>query len=100
MSELQMWKILVTFFDIKGIVHFKLIPQDHTVNQACYVQILKWLHEAVNRKGLELWPSDRILHYDSISAHKTLSVKQILAQKSITKMEHPPSSSDLALNDF
>jgi hypothetical protein len=29
-----------------------------------------------------------------------LSVKQFLAQKSITEMEHPPSSPDLAPNDF
>jgi hypothetical protein len=29
-----------------------------------------------------------------------LSVKQLLAKKSITEMEHPPYSPDLALNDF
>jgi hypothetical protein len=29
-----------------------------------------------------------------------LFVKQFLAQKSITEMEHPPCSSDLAPNDF
>jgi hypothetical protein len=29
-----------------------------------------------------------------------LSSKQFLAQKSITGMEHPPYSPDLALNDF
>jgi hypothetical protein len=31
---------------------------------------------------------------------KALSVKQFLAQKSITGMEHPPYSPDLAPNDF
>jgi hypothetical protein len=34
------------------------------------------------------------------SAHKTLSVKQFLAQKCITEIEHPPCSSDLGPNDF
>jgi len=28
------------------------------------------------------------------------SVKQLLAQKSYTEMEHPPYSPDLGLNDF
>jgi hypothetical protein len=33
-------------------------------------------------------------------AHKALSVKQFLAQKSITEMEHPLCSPDLSPNDF
>jgi hypothetical protein len=48
----------------------------------------------------ELWPSDWILHHDNALVHKTLSVKQFPAQKSITEMEHPPCSSDLVPNDF
>jgi len=43
-----------------------------------------------------------ILHYDTVPAHKVLSEKQLLAQKSITELEHPPHSHspDLAPNDF
>jgi transposase len=47
----------------------------------------------------ELWPSDWILLHDNAPAHKVLSVKHFLAQKSITEVEHPPCSPDLALND-
>jgi hypothetical protein len=68
------------------------------VNQAYYVEIIKRLHEAVRRKGPELWPSDGILHHGSAAAHKAPSVKQFLPQKSITEMEHPPYSPDLAPN--
>jgi hypothetical protein len=75
--------------NIKDAVHFKLIPQGQTVNQAYYAETLKQLHEAVCRKGPELWPNDWILHHDNALANKALSVKQFLAQKSITKMEHP-----------
>jgi hypothetical protein len=60
------------------------------VNEAYYVQILKRLREAVRRKRPKLWPNDWILQYDNAPAHKALSVKQFLVQKSITEMEHPP----------
>jgi transposase len=52
----------------------------------------------VCRKTPELWPNDWILHNDNASAHKALSVKQFLAQKSISRMEHPSYASDLAPN--
>jgi histone-lysine N-methyltransferase SETMAR len=64
------------------------------------VEILKQLHESMHRKRPELWPSDWNLHHDNAPAHKVHSVKQILAQKSITEMKHPPYFPDLAPNDF
>jgi hypothetical protein len=73
--------MLITFFDIKGSVHFEFISQSQTINQAYYVEILKQLHEVVHRKRPELWPSDWILHHNNDAAHKSLSVKQFLAQK-------------------
>jgi hypothetical protein len=175
MSKSQMKKIHITFFDIKGTVHFDFIPQDQTVSHAYYVEILKRLREAVRRKRPGLCPQQLgfdsrrglgtflfttasrtalgpsqppiqwvgvmrpgreadhsppsgaeikeyvelylhspirlhgvvlrdnftfYLYYDHAPAHKALSVKQFLAQKSITEMEHPPYSPDLAPNDF
>jgi hypothetical protein len=41
-----------------------------------------------------------ILQHDNAPAHKTLSVKQFLSQKSITEMEHPLCTPDFASNDF
>jgi hypothetical protein len=100
MSKPQIKKILITFFDIKGDVPFEFVLQGQTVNKVYYVEILKRLREAVSRKSPEVWPYDWILHHDNPPAHKALSVKQFLAQKSITEMEHPPYSPDLAPNDF
>jgi hypothetical protein len=54
----------------------------------------------VHRRRPEFWPSNWILHHDYAPPHKALSVKQFLPQKSITKMEHPFCSPDLALKDF
>jgi transposase len=59
------------------------------------VEILKWLHEAMHKKRPELWLNDWILR-----SHKAISVKQFLAEKSITEIEHPPYCPDLAPADF
>jgi histone-lysine N-methyltransferase SETMAR len=64
------------------------------------MEILKRLLEAVPRKRPELWPNDWILHHDNAPAHKALSVKQFLVQKSIIEMQHLSYSPDLAPNDF
>jgi hypothetical protein len=85
---------LITFFNI-----IRFIPQGQTVNQGYYVEILKRLREGVCIKRSELWSNDWILHHDNAPAHKALSVKQFLAKKSITEMEHLPYSPDLAPND-
>jgi hypothetical protein len=98
MSKSQMKTMLISFFHIKGIVHFASIPHCQTVKQAHYVEILKRLHEAVRRKRPELWPNDWILYHDNAPAHKVLSVKHFLVQKSVTEMEH--YSPDLAPNEF
>jgi hypothetical protein len=73
MSKSQMKTMLITFFDIKGIVRFEFIPQGQTVNQAYYAEIVKRLCEAVHRKRLQLWSNNWILHHDNAPAHKALS---------------------------
>jgi transposase len=74
--------------------------EHQTVSQAYYMEILKWLREAVptNRPGL--WSNGWILHHDDVPAHETLSVKDFLAQKPITETQLPPSSPDLVPNDW
>jgi histone-lysine N-methyltransferase SETMAR len=90
----------ITFFHVKGICHSEFIPKGHTVIQIYYVEIIKLLPEAVRSKRPELWHKDWIPHIDNAPAHKAPYVKQSLTQESITKMEHPPYSPDLASNDL
>jgi hypothetical protein len=93
--------MIISSFGIRDVDHFEFIPQGRTVIQTYYLEILKWLHEAVPRKRPELLPNDWILHHDNALAHKALSIKQFLAQKSITEIEHTPSPPhDFAPNDL
>jgi hypothetical protein len=41
------------------------------------------------REGLELWSDKRIPHHDITTAHDALRVREFLAKKSITKLDHP-----------
>jgi hypothetical protein len=41
-----------------------------------------------------------ILHQDNATAHMALSVREFLASKQITVLEHPPYSPDLIPNNF
>jgi hypothetical protein len=88
------------FLPFKGTVHFEFISQGETFTQAYYVEISMRLRGALHRKRPELWPNNWILHYNNAPAYKVLSVRQFLAQKSITKMEYRPCSRDLSPNDL
>jgi alpha-L-fucosidase len=92
--------VFITFFDIKGTIHFTFIPQGQTVNHAYHVDVLKRLFEAVRKKRPEIGPNDWILHHDNAPAHKALSVKNLKDQKSITEMRHPSYFFDSAPTDF
>ncbi|UYV73465.1 CLCN3 [Cordylochernes scorpioides] len=36
--------LLVTFFDIKGIVHYKYLEEDQTINKESYLNIVRRVH--------------------------------------------------------
>jgi histone-lysine N-methyltransferase SETMAR len=92
--------MLTCFFDHNGIVHYEFIAQGQTVNQQCYSEVLTRLRESVPKKRPGLWPDQLILHHANVPAHDALRVHEFLAKNSITKMDHPPYSPDLAPCDF
>jgi histone-lysine N-methyltransferase SETMAR len=83
------------FFDYEGTFHYEFIAQGQTANQQCYLEVLTRLRESVRRERRELWPDNCILHHDN-----ALRVREFLAKKSITKMDHPPYSPDLTPCDL
>jgi hypothetical protein len=100
MTRSQFKIMFVSFLDHKGIVHYEFIAQGLTVNQQCYLEVLTSFRESVRSKRPELWPDNWILHHDNAPAHDAVRFREFLAKKFITKMKHPPNSSDLVPCDF
>jgi hypothetical protein len=76
---MRTWKMmkmmLITSLISKVLFTFKCIQQSHTVKQAYYMEILKWLREALSKKRPELWPNNSILYHDNAPAYKVCSVR-------------------------
>ena len=65
------------------------------------MEVLKRLREKVRRKRPEHFAINSwILHHDNAPAQKALSVRECLAAKQITVLEHPAYSPDLAPSDL
>ena len=93
--------MLITFFVVRCIVPSEFFPHDQTTNQQVYRQILLHLLRSVRRKRRDLWQNNSwLLHHDNASAHTAHSIRQFLAEKNITVLDHPPYSPDLAPCDF
>jgi len=100
-SKAKIKVMLLVFFDCHGIVHHEFAPEVQTVNAAFYVEVLKRLGDRLRRVRPELWEGRQwILHHDNAPAHSALIVPEFLARNSITMLEHPPYSLDLAPCDF
>ena len=92
---------MLTFFDIRGIVHYEFETTGQTDNQVNNLEVLERLREKVRRKRPEIFASNSwIVHHDNAPAHTALSVREFLATKQITLLEHPAYSPDLAASDF
>ena len=83
------------------LLHYEFVPTGQTVNQVYYLVVLKRLCEKVRRKRSELLANNSwILHHDNAPAHMALPLREFLATKQITVLEHPAYSPDLAPSDF
>ena len=93
--------MLIASFDIKGIVHFELLPQGQTENQYVYKEILRHLMRSVRDKRRDLWENNAwVLHHDNAPAHSAPSVRQFLVEMNVPTLEQSPYSPDLAPCDF
>ncbi|GBO13735.1 hypothetical protein AVEN_14207-1 [Araneus ventricosus] len=89
------------FFDYDSVIHYEFISEGQTVNKELYLEILKRLRDAIRRKQPEKWETnDWFLLHDNAPPHRALLVKKYLARHSVTTLEHPLYSPDLAPADF
>jgi len=97
-SKSRLKTMLLTFFDIRGIVLYEFVP----TGQSTKFTIWKYWKGCVKKwKWPELFANNSwILHDDNAPAHMALSVGEFLATKQITVLEHPAYSPDLAPSDF
>jgi len=74
---------------------------DKTVNQVYYLEVLNRLHEKVRWKRPKIFASNSwILQNNNAPAHMALSVREFLATKQITVLEHPAYSPDLGPSNY
>lgn len=93
--------MLIAFFDNDGIIHQEFVPVGQTVNAAFYEEVLTRLLRRIRRVRPQLSRTGQwVLLHDNAPAHSAIRVRQFLAQRGVTVLDHPPYSPDLAPADF
>jgi len=93
--------MIITFFDVKGIVHKEFVPTGQNVKSRFYCDVLRRLHAHVRRRCLKLWREQTwLVHHDNAPSHTSIFTHQFLAKNKMAVIPHPPYSPDLAPCDF
>jgi len=88
--------MIITFFDVKGIVHKEFVPTGQTVNFGFYCDVLRRLRVNVRRRRPKLWREQTwLLHQDNAPPHTSVLTHQFLAKNKMAVIPHPPYSPDL-----
>ncbi|UYV68407.1 hypothetical protein LAZ67_5004230 [Cordylochernes scorpioides] len=53
MIKSKLKSFLITFFDVKGLIHYEFMPEGQTINQDYYIDVLRRLKKAVCQKRPE-----------------------------------------------
>jgi hypothetical protein len=92
--------MLITFFDINGIIHKEFVLAGQTVNSAYYCDISWRLCENVRRLRPEIWRQNWLLHHNNAPSHTSFFTREFLTKNNMTGIPHPPYSPDLAPCNF
>ncbi len=83
--------MLILFFDSKGVIHQKYVPEGKTVSATLYVQVFDSLCKRIARVRPEIrrdWKF--LLLHNNALLHTTTIVQQFLAKKGVAQLSHPP----------
>jgi hypothetical protein len=84
------------FPDLAGIIYTNCCVRKN-VNKEMYIDNLCHLRNAVRRKPPEKWRTNCLsLLLDNAPAHRSVLVKDFLANSNVTTLKHPLYSSELA----
>ena len=93
--------MIITFFDVKGIVQKEIVPTGRNVNSGFCCEVLRRLRENVRRLRPKLWREQTwLLHHDNAPSHPFVLTQKYRAKNKMAVTPHPPHSPDLAPSDF
>ena len=91
MSRSKVKKMIIVFFDSRGIMHKELVSPGMTVYQAFYRDLMERFRKRVQRVRPDI-ADNWVLCHDNVPAHNALSIREFLAKKNIPVLPHPPYS--------
>jgi len=66
--------MIITFFDVKGIVHKEFVSTGQNLNSGFYCDVLRRLRENVRRRRPKLWQEQIwLLHHENFRPHTAVS---------------------------
>jgi len=101
-ADLDLKKVMLCiWWDWKGIVYYKLLSHNQTINSDKYCSQLDRLKAAIDEKRPELANRKGVVfHQDNARLHVSLHTRQKLMQLGWDILPHPPYSPDLAPSDY
>jgi hypothetical protein len=93
-------KMVLAFFDAKGIIYTNYVPKGETVNAEYIKKALARFLKVFKANKPIMSSQDWFLHWDNAPVHTAATVQEYLEAKGIKTLQHLPSLPDLALTDF
>jgi len=91
--------MLVIFFKWQGVIHKEFVPEGETINAVYYKGVMERLLNRIRRVRPGMCESGNSFLLHDVLSHNARIVKQFLAQRKVTVLDHPPCSPDLAPAD-
>jgi len=98
LQKSKLKKMLVCFYDSKGIIHHKFVPEGQTVTGSFYLSVL-W------KRIRRVWPEysapgSWFLLHDNAPDHREVAVQEFFARKQVWVLHHLPYSPYLYPCDY
>ena len=92
---------MIPLFDSTDMIYMHRVPNGHTINKECYVEVLREFRKRLRRKRPALFKSGQWhFHHDNAPVDNSILVTDYLTKMGIKTIPHPPYRPDLAPCDF